>query len=88
MDDYKLIVFNDARTFEDTQAIENSCNTYSVQYIRYEQDWHNNHPLTYRVLSQIENPSFLGSSLGGMDKGRTASDLEGNGNMRHCHVIF
>lgn len=87
LDDYELLVFNDARSFESSQAIEQVCNAYGVQCVRYEQDWHNNHPLTYKVLRQIENPSFLGSYLGGMDKGRTASDIGGNGSMRHCHVI-
>lgn len=87
LDDYELIVFNDAPRPESAQAIENVCQKYDVQCVRYLQDWHNNHPLTYKVLSQIEDPSLLGSYLGGMHKGQEAHSIAGNGSMRHCHVI-
>ncbi len=39
-DDYELIVFNDARTADNERAIQQTCEKFGIQCIRFEQEWH------------------------------------------------
>lgn len=84
IDDYELIVFNDAKVPELEKAIRETCEKHSIQCIRYEQAWHEADPLNDQVLAWLKDPSI--SSHVGI-KTKSQECVASQASIRHCHVI-
>lgn len=88
LDDYELVVFDDAANPDLEIAIRNICKTNSIQYVRFEQKWHRTDPLNeyiYHVLHQfhIEYNSMF-SFCNGI---ATVEEISQHPGIRHNHVI-
>ncbi len=88
LDDFELIVFNDARDPTLEIAIRNICNKNNIPYVRYEQEWHKTDPLNEYILHILEDPRtdspFQLDSVHGKLTAEIISRYPG---FRHCHVI-
>lgn len=84
IDDYELIVFNDARDSEEASLILEICNRYGVQCIRFDQENHLTDPLNFYLENQLSRPDIRSHVL---FHGFKASDIAENPSVRHCHVI-
>lgn len=88
LDDYEIIVFNDAKDFDSEKSIRDVCQKNNIQYIRFEQDWHELDPLNEYIKTSLEDPRNS-SELGfGLTNGPlTTKIISQQGSIRHCHVI-
>jgi hypothetical protein len=90
LDDYELIVFNDARTDEHEKTIRERCEKYGIQCVRYEQEWHDTDPLNYQIYLQIQDPGFVHAHISvpvhPLDD-KTVRGIAHQPSVRHCHVI-
>ncbi len=82
-DDFEIIVFNDANTPEREEAIRKTCETYGIQCIRFEPEWHLHDPLNTYLKKQLDNPQIKSHVLLGKD----IASIAENYSVRHCHVI-
>lgn len=84
-EDFELIVFNDAYRPKDETAIEEMCQKYGIQCIRFEPQWHMTDPLNDYLKTRLEDPAVhshiqFGSPL-------TLEKIYSQPSVRHCHVI-
>jgi hypothetical protein len=88
LDDYELIVFNDARTSEMEQQIREICQEFEIQCIRFEPEWHFTDPLNLKIKKWVDDP--INNSHIGFNKMRTIPNLfeiADQPSVRHSHVI-
>lgn len=60
MDDFELIVFNDAKTPENEKGIENICNEHGIKCVRFKPEWHLIDPLNIYLQECLQEPSTIG----------------------------
>lgn len=82
LDDFELIVFNDADTRQNAESIEQVCNENGIQCVRYEQEWHFTSPLNAYLKKRLEEAP---SALAGLDG--SLEEIAAQGSVRHSHVI-
>jgi glycosyltransferase involved in cell wall biosynthesis len=86
LDDFELLVFNDASNPEYEYAIRETCEKYGIECIRYQQEWHKTDPLTKYIFDWVNNPNLLGTYCG-LYKDTPFDNVAGFPSVRHCHVI-
>ena len=84
LDDYELIVFNDAALVEHEIAIQQECERLGIQCVRFEQGWHLTDPLNYQVDDWLKDIN-VASHLQFPDK--TLIGIANQPSIRHAHVI-
>jgi hypothetical protein len=84
LDDYELIVFNDAKNPELVKAINTTCRNLGIMCVRYEQLWHERNPLNDQVLKWISDPT-INSHLNFSEI--KIESIRSQPSIRHCHVI-
>ena len=85
LNDYELIVFNDAKTPKLEKAIRETCEKYNTRCIRYEQHWHETNPFNSTILQWLHDRNIEYSYILVVPK-----DIQGISNhpsLRHSHVI-
>jgi hypothetical protein len=82
VDDYELIVFNDADSEINEELIRNACEKLHLQCVRYEQDWHRTDPLNEQIKQWVREHPDIGFLLGAFKE-----DPSQNPSVRHSHVI-
>jgi len=85
LDDFELIVFNDAKTEANEKWIEEICDKYQIQCVRFQQQWHLTDPLNIYLQKRLQEPTTIGHW--GWDSSTTIEDLSQHPSVRHCHVI-
>jgi hypothetical protein len=85
MDEYELLVFNDARTLDDESSIKEMCNRYGVQCIRFDQERHLTDPLNQYLENQLARPEVRSHIA--FNPHPNTLEIGGNASVRHCHVI-
>jgi hypothetical protein len=83
LDDYELIVFNDASTWENEQAIRETCDRLKIECIRFEPEWHLIDPLNDKIKEWLEDPTLQDAAF--LDIPLEA--VPNQGSVRHSHVI-
>ncbi len=84
-DDYELIVFNDAKTEENKKWIEEVCQKYEIECVRFHQEWHMTDPLNYYLQSRLQEPTTHG--WWGWTASTAIEEFASHPSVRHCHVI-
>jgi hypothetical protein len=85
LEDFELIVFNDARLTKDEEEIQEMCDKYGIKCVRFEPKWHRTNPLNDYLIKLLKDPAiyshinFLGSPSNEV--------FADQGSVRHCHVI-
>jgi hypothetical protein len=82
LDDYEVIVFNDADNEANETAIRTTCEKLGFQCIRFEQDWHRTDPLNDQIQRWIEEQGGNRDFLAGFK-----NDPSQHPSIRHSHVI-
>lgn len=83
VDEWELIVFNDAATLENERAIQNTCDRLGIQCIRFEPQWHLSDPLNDQIWEWLHDPTIYDWSL----LSRIRSEYPMHPSVRHSHVI-
>ncbi len=85
MDDFELIVFNDAKTEEHEKKIEDVCQKYQIRCVRFKPQWHLTDPLNAYLKKRLEEPSTIGHW--GWNAATSFEEFANHPSVRHCHVI-
>jgi hypothetical protein len=85
LDDFELIVFNDAKTEKYENEIADICKQYQIQCVRFKPEWHLTDPLNAYLKMRLEEPSTIG--YWGWDKSTSIEELGNHPSVRHSHVI-
>lgn len=85
LDEFELIVFNDASTDENKKAIEDKCREFDIRCIRFEPEWHPNHPLNDELKGVLLDPEI--TPCFGWDQATTLEEIAKCPSIRHCHVL-
>ncbi len=83
-DEYELIVFNDAVDPQIERKIEEVCKRYKIQYVRYEQQWHETDPLNDYIYTLLQRQDLIHSHVSFFG---ARKDIARNSTLRHSHVI-
>lgn len=85
LDDFELIVFNDAKTEENERAIEEMCRDYDIPYVRFQQECHLTSPLNDYLRMISSDPDTDPH----WDWNRSTADAEfaNHASVRHSNVI-
>lgn len=88
LDDYEIIVFNDANSLENEGAIEQTCKELGIKCVRYQPEWHETDPLNLQMKEWLDNPEIY-SHIGfnRYPEGVDIKGIYGQPSIRHCHVI-
>ena len=84
-DDFEMIVFNDAPALGDKKEIEEICDQYGIQCIRFEPEWHLIDPLNSYLKEQLQGISAPGTW--DWDAATSVEQITQHPSVRHCHVI-
>lgn len=84
LDDYELIVFNDAKDPAIEKSIQETCDKYGIQCIRFNQEWHEEAPLNYKIAEWLKDPKIFNPHTFISPNPR---DIGKQPSVRHCHVI-
>lgn len=88
LDDYELIVFNDALDPQFEEAIRKVCEDNHIQCVRFEQEWHNTDPLNEYIYRILKDPSNRYDFLFDLVDGElTLGGVAQQSSIRHNHVI-
>ena len=89
LDDYELIVFNDAASSIHEQNIRLKCQKLGIECVRFEPEWHLADPLSEIIGQWIGDPEIINSDFGvSKQDGLYAHEAIANQpSLRHCHVI-
>jgi hypothetical protein len=88
LDDYELIVFNDAKDPALEESIRKTCEINNIQCVRYEQELHRTDPLNKYILSCIEDPQNKSDFVFDLENGHlTLEGVAQQSSIRHNHVI-
>lgn len=85
IDDFELIVFNDAKTEENEVGIEKICDKCGIFCVRFLPEWHWTAPLNDRLFQYVQD-----SSIGlpwNWNRNTRWEEICQNPSVRHCHVI-
>lgn len=85
LDDYELIVINDAIQPDLQAAIETTCATYAIPCVRFEQEWHKDDPLTQRVYDWLQGEAE--GSYSSLYPKSSYSLVENFPSIRHAHLL-
>jgi len=85
LDDFELIIFNDAKTVENEKWIESVCQTYQIKCVRFEPEWHLTDPLNSYLKMKLQEPSTIG--IWGWNASTSVEELGSLPSVRHSHVI-
>jgi hypothetical protein len=85
LDDYELIVFNDAKTEEMEKQIEEVCQRCGILCVRFQPAWHLADPLNAYLKQRLEDPSTHG--WWGWSGSTLIEELANHPSVRHSHVI-
>ena len=87
-EDYELIIFNDAPNSKDEKSIQEICDKYKLQCVRYEQSWHENNPLNEWIRSSVDSPLKNSFFVFPLENNRPSPKaIFEQCSIRHCHVI-
>lgn len=88
LDDYEIIVFNDANTTENESAIEQTCKELGIECVRYQPEWHKTDSLNLQMKEWLDNPEIY-SHIGfnRPPEGMYLEDISRQPSIRHSHVI-
>lgn len=86
MDEYELIVFNDAATAQNERAIQEFCEQYGISCVRFQPEWHFSDSLNLYLQKCYEepgvtNPLWAWADFSSMDF------IAHHPSIRHSHVI-
>ncbi len=88
LDDYEVIVFNDAIDPHYEKLISDVCQKHGWQCVRYEPSWHETNPLNEKIRMEVntsqKNSFFLFPLEDGLPSLKAISQ---QCSIRHCHVI-
>ncbi|MCE5318475.1 MAG: hypothetical protein LLG04_14080 [Parachlamydia sp.] len=84
VEDFELIVFNDARNCEHEKAIQRMCEKYNIKCIRFEPHWHLTDPLNVYVKYLLDVSEISSIPVA---KGSSIKEISEAPSIRHCHVI-
>ncbi|HSW87040.1 MAG TPA: hypothetical protein VLG49_06035 [Rhabdochlamydiaceae bacterium] len=85
LDDFELIVFNDAKTEFNEKAIAEVCDEYGIKCVRFKQEWHLTDPLNAYLQNRLQEPSTKG--WWGWNASTSIEELADHPSVRHCHAI-
>lgn len=57
LDEYELIVFNDAATEENERAIRETCESLGIECVRFQPKWHLTSPLNWKIKQWLKSPT-------------------------------
>ena len=83
-DDYELIVFNDAKDPAIEKEIQQTCDKYGIQCVRFKQEWHEEAPLNDKIAAWVKNPKIYNPHT---FISHSPKDIGQQASVRHCHVI-
>lgn len=81
-DDFELIVFNDAKNATHEEEIKQTCSKYNLQHVRFQPEWHLEHPINILIQSHLNDPSLIHSHVSFINQ-----PLYEQPSLRHCHII-
>ena len=87
LNDYEMIVFNDAATEGNERKIREECERFGIQCIRFEPEWHWTNPLNTQVLEWLEKPVKCPHFPNVANSDVTLKDVAAQYSVRHCHQI-
>ena len=85
LEDFEMVVFNDAKTEENEVAIKKTCEKFDIKHVRYNQEWHLSEPLNEEISSLVKDPNA--SLIWNWNENTTIEEIGAHGSIRHCHVI-
>ncbi len=85
LDDFELIVFNDAKTKENEKWIETVCWENGIQCVRFQPEWHSTAPLNFYLKRLLAEPDTIGHW--GWNASTSIEELSKHASVRHSHVI-
>lgn len=88
LDDYEVIVVNDAPNADDEKLIRETCEKNGLKCVRFEQSWHMTDPLNEYIRMRVDTPQKNSYFHFPLVEGYP--DLEAISqqcSVRHCHVI-
>jgi hypothetical protein len=85
LDDFELIVFNDADNPTDERAIQEVCNQHGIKCIRFEPEWHLTDPLNDYLKMHLDNPA-IGNHVA-FPRPASIQGISQHPSVRRCHVI-
>jgi|SRR5579862_4686892 len=89
LDDYEIIVFNDAPNPQHEKEIREMCEKYGIQCVRFEQNWHATDPLNALIRTWVDASFYRNSYFQfPLENGRVKLEAVAQQcSIRHCHVI-
>ena len=85
-DDYRLIVFNDAKDPSIEKEIRNTCERLGIECVRFEQKWHFTHPLNEEFKKNFGSQKLNLSHLL-PPRCKDISKIASQPSLRHSRVI-
>ncbi len=85
LDDFELIVFNDAKTEENEKWVENVCRQYDIKCVRFMPEWHFTDPLNTYLKMRLQEP--LTKGCWGWTASTPIEEFANHPSVRHSHVI-
>ena len=85
VEDFELIVFNDAYSAKDEQEIREMCERYGVQCVRFQQEWHISDPLNDYLIAENKKPTLHENVFAHFFY--PPKHIYDAPSVRHCHVI-
>lgn len=85
LDDFELIVFNDAKTAEMEKEIEQRCQKHHIPCIRFQPEWHLTDPLNAYLKQRLQDPAVTG--WWGWTGSTPIAELANHPSVRHSHLI-
>ncbi len=89
LDDYEIIVFNDAPNPQHEIEIREMCEKYEIHCVRFDQNWHQTDPLNELIRNWVDASSYRNSYFHfPYENRRLKLDVIAQQcSIRHCHVI-
>lgn len=85
VEDFEMIVFNDAATDYNKEQIEQVCKQYGITCVRFEPAWHFTDPLNVYLHMLMQDPSVSG--YWGWSASTSIQEIAQHPSIRHSHVI-
>lgn len=88
LDDYEIIVFNDAATAENENAIAQTCEELGIKCVRFQPEWHATDPFNLQMKEWLDNPeNYSHIGFNRYPEGVDIKGISAQPSIRHCHVI-
>jgi hypothetical protein len=85
VEDFEMIVFNDAATASNKEQIENVCKKCGITCVRFEPEWHFTDPLNTYLHTLLQDPTISG--YWNWSASTPIEELAQHPSVRHSHVI-